>query len=150
MAKEIIIERDYVMDADAHFARIVRYDELSAAMGGQVRYEGLPEGEALAGQSFDLKLFLFGWLPMGRWHIDVIERDDRARRLVSRECGGIAKRHDHVLTVEPLPGAGCRHTDHLIVDAGWLTGFYARTARRMYEKRHDMRSALRGQTITRS
>ena len=150
MAVELVIKRDYAMDADAHFARIVRFDELAEAMSSQVRYVGMPDGEAIEGQSFDLKLYLHGWLPLGDWHIDVIERDDKARRLVSREHGGIAKRHDHVLTVEPLPGAGCRHTDHLIVDAGWLTGFYARSARRIYEKRHDLRTSLRGQTITKA
>jgi len=150
MAAEIIIECDYVMDADDHFARIVQFDELSEAMSNQVRYVGMPEGEAIEGQSFDMKLYLYGWLPLGDWHIDLIERNDAARRLVSREHGGMAKRHDHVLTVEPLPGAGCRHTDYLTVDAGWLTGFYARSARRIYEKRHDMRATLRGQTITRT
>jgi hypothetical protein len=143
MPREIIIERDYALDADAHFARIVRYDELAEAMSGQVRYEGMPEGEVTKGQSVDLKLFLHGWLPMGRWHIDVVDRNDAERRLESREHGGMAKRHDHVLTVTPLPGGGCRHRDHLIVDAGLMTGFYARTARRMYEQRHDLRQKLR-------
>ena len=143
MPREIIIERDYALDADAHFARIVRYDELTEAMSGQVRYEGMPEGEVTKGQRVDLKLFLHGWLPMGRWHIDVVDRNDAERRLESREHGGMAKRHDHVLTVTPLPGGGCRHRDHLIVDAGLMTGFYARTARRMYEQRHDLRAKLR-------
>ncbi|HAQ34308.1 MAG: hypothetical protein CMF74_03935 [Maricaulis sp.] len=147
MPREIVIERDYAMEADAHFACVVRFDELAEAMAGQVRYEGMPEGEAVKGQSIDLRLFLYGWLPMGRWHIDVIDRDDAERLLESREHGGVAKRHDHVLTVTPLPGGGCRHRDHLIVDAGLMTAFYARSARRMYEKRHDLRQALRaGQT----
>lgn len=148
MAVEFVIKRDYAMDADAHFARIVCFDELAEAMSSQIRYVGMPDGEAVEGLSFDLKLFMYGWLPLGDWHIDVIERDDTARRLVSREHGGLAKRHDHTLTVEPIPGAGCRHTDHLTVDAGWLTGFYARSARRIYEKRHDLRASLRRQTIT--
>ena len=65
-------------------------DELTEAMSGQVRYEGMPEGEATKGQSVDLKLFLRGWLPMGRWHIDVVDRNDAERRLESREHGGMA------------------------------------------------------------
>lgn len=145
MAVTFIVERDYALEADAHFAEIVKFDELAEAMSSQVTYQGLPPGEAYAGQSIDLKLFLYGWLPIGRWHINVIERDDLARRLVSREHGTMARRHDHVLTVEPLESGGCRHRDELTVDAGWRTGWYAKTARRMYEQRHDLRARLRGE-----
>jgi hypothetical protein len=143
MVVRFVVERDYALDADAHFAAVMRFDELAEAMSRQIRYEGLPQGDALAGQSIDLKLYLYGWLPIGRWHIDVIERDDAARRMVSHESGTMARQHDHVLTVEPLPGGGCRHRDELTVDAGWRTAWYARTARRMYEKRHDLRAKLR-------
>ena len=82
------VERRYGLSADAHWARIVRYDELSEAMEGQVRYVGLPEGEIVEGQAYDLKLFMFGWLPIGRWRIEVLERNDSERRVRSFEQGG--------------------------------------------------------------
>lgn len=145
MPKTFIIERDYEMDADAHFAEIVKFDELAEAMSNQVTYFGMPEGEATPGQSIDLNMIMYGWLPIGRWHIDVIERDDAARRLVSHERGTLAKRHDHILTVEPLEGGGCRHRDEITVDAGFRTSIYAWTAKRVYEKRHRTRAKLRGQ-----
>ncbi|MEQ8405348.1 MAG: hypothetical protein RKE49_09640 [Oceanicaulis sp.] len=139
------VERRYAMAADAHFACILNYDELAEAMEGQVSYDGLPSGEARPGQAFEVKLKLFGWLPIGTWRIEVMLRDDKARRLESFECGGAVKAWRHVITVQP-DGQGCVHRDALEIDAGWLTGFYARTARRMYEKRHDLRATLRGET----
>jgi hypothetical protein len=138
------VKRDYALNADEHFAQIVRFDELADAMQGQVRYVGLPDGEAFEGQSFDLKLFLWGWIPIGGWHIDVVERSDETRVLRSVEHGGVVKSMRHTLTVTPTPGGGCTHTDSIEVEAGWFTRNFARTAQSMYEKRHDMRAKLRG------
>lgn len=143
---EFTVERRYALSADDHWARIVRYDELAEAMEGQVRYAGLPEGEIAEGQAYELKLFLFGWLPIGNWRIEVLERNDSERRVRSFECGGAVKAWRHTLTVEP-DGQGCIHRDALEIDAGWLTGFYAKTARKMYEQRHDLRAKLRAGAV---
>ncbi|MGJ3232846.1 MAG: hypothetical protein ACFE0P_13735 [Oceanicaulis sp.] len=141
-----IVERRYALSAHDHWARIVQYDELAEAMEGQVRYVGLPEGEIVEGQAYDLKLFLFGWIPTGRWRIEVLERNDAERRVRSFEQGGAVKSWRHTLTVTPH-GEGCIHRDALEIDAGWLTGFYAKTARKMYEQRHDLRATLRSGVI---
>lgn len=63
------IEQAYGWDADRHFAAIVQYDELADAMAGQARYDGLPSGEAVSGQVFEVKIKLFGWLTVGSWRI---------------------------------------------------------------------------------
>ncbi|WP_270375987.1 SRPBCC family protein [Marinicauda sp. Alg238-R41] len=139
------VERHYALSASEHWSRIMRYDELAEAMEGQVRYVGLPEGEIAEGQSYSLKLFLLGWLPIGSWHIEVLERNDAERRVRSFEQGGAVKSWRHTLTVTP-DGTGCIHRDTLEIEAGWLTGFYVRTARKMYEQRHDLRAHLRGES----
>ena len=137
------IEQAYAWDADRHFAAIVRYDELSKAMEGQASYAGLPEGEAQPGQVFEVKIKLMGWLPIGLWRIEVLERDDDRRILRSIESGGAVKLWRHTLTVTPRDEGGCVHRDALEIDAGWLTGLYAGMARRMYERRHADRLRLR-------
>lgn len=143
MTASFTLERTYDWEADRHFAAIVRFDELAEAMQGQARYEGLPSGEAQPGQVFEVKIKLFGWLPVGSWRIEVLARDDEARRLASFESGGAVKSWRHTITVDALESGGCLHRDHLEIDAGWLTGLYERMARKMYERRHDQRMALR-------
>ena len=142
-----VVERHYAMSADQHFAEIVKFDELAEAMVGQVRYVGLPAGEAETGQSIDLRLYLWGWLPIGAWHISVCERDDQQRILRSSESGGVVKSMTHMLSVSPDGHGGCVHVDAIEVDAGLFTPWFARVARSMYEKRHDVRARLRGQTV---
>lgn len=139
------IERRYAWDADRHFAAISQYDELQEAMTGQARYDGLPSGQAYTGQVFEVKITLMGWLPIGRWRIEVLECDCAKRVLRSLERGGAVRAWRHTITVEPLADGGCLHRDALEIDAGWLTGLYARTARNMYEKRHELRSQKRNE-----
>ena len=138
------VTQHYDWDADRHFAAILHFDELAEAMEGQASYEGLPAGQAQVGQAFEVKIKLFGWLPMGSWRIEVIERDDDTRRLRSFECGGPVKAWRHTITVEPAENGGCIHEDALEIDAGWLTGVYGAMARRIYTRRHAQRSATRG------
>ncbi len=140
-----IIEQAYAWDADRHFAAIVRYDELSEAMEGQASYDGLPSGEAQPGQVFEVKIKLMGWLPIGSWRIEVLDRDDGRRVLRSFESGGAVKSWRHTITVTPRDEGGCVHRDALEIDAGWLTGFYAGMAKRMYSRRHADRLRLRGE-----
>lgn len=139
------IEQAYAWDADRHFAAIVRYDELSEAMEGQASYAGLPEGEAQVGQVFEVRIKLMGWLPIGNWRIEVLERDDGRRILRSFESGGAVKSWRHTITVTPREEGGSVHRDALEIDAGWLTGLYAGMARRMYARRHAHRLRLRGE-----
>lgn len=138
-----VIERKYDWPADRHFQAIIRYDELAEAMEGQARYQGLPAGEAVQGQCFDVNIKMLGWLPIGSWHIEVLERDDTALRLRSLEHGGAVKAWNHTITVVSTGEHSCLHRDALDIDAGWLTGLYTGMARRMYEKRHDQRQVLR-------
>ncbi len=137
------IEERYDWDADRHFRAIICFDELAEAMDGTAHYDGLPEGEAVQGQVVDVKIKLFGWLPVGQWRMEVVERDDASLRLKSFECGGAVKAWHHTISVEALSGGDCLHRDTLEIDAGWLTGFYASIAKRMYRKRHVTRKALR-------
>ena len=144
---QFTVEQRYDWNADQHFAAILRFDELADAMDGQVDYVGLPGGEATEAQVVEVKLKLFGWLPIGSWRMEVLERDDNRRCLRSSERGGAVKSWFHTITVTPLEDGGCLHIDHLDIDAGWLTGFYSGMARRMYQKRHAQRLALRSERV---
>ncbi|MEO0465039.1 MAG: hypothetical protein AAF216_00740, partial [Pseudomonadota bacterium] len=78
-------------------------------------------------------------LPMGRWMMTVVERDNAALQLRSEEHGGPVKLYHHRLNVVRLDGNLCQYTDTCDVNAGWLTPLIAPMFQSMYEKRHEMR-----------
>lgn len=143
MPARFTVSRRYSMPAAQHFAAVCDLDELRQAMAGRMTYEGLPGGPVRQGQRIEVRLKMFGWLPVGSWRMEVVERDDAALRLVSHEGGGAVKHWRHELQVT-AEGSGCVHEDRLEIEAGWLTGLYARMARRMYEDRHSARARARG------
>lgn len=142
MSQIVRLAHDYPLSADALFARIVRYDELTEAMRSLATYQGLPEGEARVGQSFTVRVKLRGWIPTPPWTIEVIRRDDAARVLASIENGGPVKRWAHTIEIEDRPEGGCIMRDTIEIDAGLLTGFYVGQAKAMYEARHAARRKL--------
>jgi hypothetical protein len=109
---------------------------------------GMP---ALAGRSEPVRagetgsgwLFAFHVVPAYRHTIEVVAVDEETRTLRTHEHGGVLRRWDHVLHVEPVsgPGAGagpeprCRYSDTVTIDAGRLTGVVAAMAVGIYRYR---------------
>ncbi|MEM7768035.1 MAG: SRPBCC family protein [Pseudomonadota bacterium] len=139
MAAKFSIAREYPFPASVVWADLIDFDALAESMEGAITYEGLPSGTPEAGASHTVRLKRWGWFPMGRWTMKVVERDDANRVMRSEEHGGPVRLYRHRLTVEPLTVTSCRYTDHCDVDAGWLTPLIAPQFRRMYERRHEMR-----------
>ncbi|MGH9242850.1 MAG: hypothetical protein ACRD29_00715 [Acidimicrobiales bacterium] len=70
-------------------------------------------------------LFAFHVLPAYRHTIEVVEVDDATRTIRSHEYGGVLRRWDHVLHVEPVAPGRCRYSDTVTIDAGPLTPLVA-------------------------
>lgn len=94
------------------------------------RTDQIREGEAGSGW-----LFLFHFLPLHRHGIEVAELNENTMTIRSREHGGILRRWDHTLHVEPAGPQRCRYRDTVEVDAGALTGAVAAGARWIYRYR---------------
>ncbi len=82
------------------------------------------EGEVVVGW-----VFLFGFIPFSRHHLNVSEINESTRTLRSREHGGLITTWNHDIIVTPLDATTCEYRDHIEIDAGnltWLVGLYAR------------------------
>lgn len=107
-----------------------------------VRIEGMPEeGRLEQGQRIDVTVRLFGFFPPQPYSMHLAECDDDAMRFVSHEQGAGVKHWRHTLNVAPTE-TGARLTDHIDLDAGWLTPLFKRWAILLYKSRHKPRLRL--------
>lgn len=88
------------------------------------------------GQSVHGRLYLFGFLPLGK-HVIHIERVDAERRQIqSRESGGLIRRWDHLVTVRPGDDGQTIYSDEIEIECGWLTPLVWAFANAFYRHRH--------------
>ena len=65
-------------------------------------------------------LFLHA-IPIHRHTLEIVSVDDATRTIVSHEHGGVLRRWEHTLHVEPVAEETCRYSDVIVIDAGVLT-----------------------------
>ena len=139
MSRKFQISQEYPVNIQTLWNDILDFQALSDSMEGALSYEGLPTEPVSEGERIVVWLKRWGWLPMGTWTIDIIQRDDENYILESREFGNVIRCHHHVLKVVALDDQRCRYTDYLDVDAGVFTPMVLPTIRKMYEERHKAR-----------
>ena len=136
------IEGAYDVDVPTLWRHVVRYDALARAMSGALVRVACPAGEEQVGDDVVLVFRLFGVVPVGRWRLKVVTRDDARRRLLSEESGTFVRAWRHEVVVDALDDGRSRLTDTIEIDAGVLTPLVARFARREYARRHRVRKRL--------
>lgn len=139
MGRVFSIMRVYRVPAQVLWTDLVDFDALAESMEGAITYVEMPKGEPKLDRPYTVRLKRWGLLPMGRWMMTVVERDNAALQLRSEEHGGPVKLYHHRLNVVRLDGNLCQYTDTCDVNAGWLTPLIAPMFQSMYEKRHEMR-----------
>jgi len=143
MVGTVILTFEYPVPASQLWACVTDYAALAAVSRRFVHFDGLPRGRVQAGQSFDVQVRLFGCLPPQPYHMDVLEADETALRVRSRESGAGVTSWLHSFQVSMTPG-GSRLVDHIEIDAGWRTPIYTAWARMLYKGRHKPRLELLG------
>jgi hypothetical protein len=78
-------------------------------------------------------------VPAYRHTIEVRRVDPVARTIATHEHGGILRRWDHTLAVEPSGPGRARYRDTLTIDAGRLTPVVAAIATAIFRHRHRHR-----------
>jgi hypothetical protein len=103
------------------------------------RIDPIVEGETGSGW-----LLAFGVVPAYRHTIEVERVDPADRTIATHEHGGVLRRWDHVLHVEPDPEdpGRSRYSDSVTIDAGRLTPLVARMAVGIYRYRQHRWRAL--------
>ena len=139
--KTVLVESDYAVPAARLWALVTGYAALEEVMQGLISFEGLPEGRTVTGQSFDLRVSLFGKLPWQPYHMDVLECDDAKMVLRSSEKGAGVTHWMHRLSVSETDH-GCCLSDKIEIEAGLLTPLFAAWAKYLYSARHAPRLRL--------
>ncbi len=135
------VQNTYAVPPARLWASVTDLGQLAQVCRGMVSFEGLPEGRITSGQVIEPRIRLFGLLPAQAYRMEIIEVDEAAMRVESHERGAAVRDWRHTITVEEVPG-GARLTDHVEIEAGWLTPVVTLWARWLYRHRHRRRSAL--------
>ncbi|GAA6178505.1 SRPBCC family protein [Sulfitobacter pacificus] len=136
--KSVLVENDYTVAPDRLWAVATDYDALAEIMQGIASFEGLPKGRAQTGQKMNVMVSLFGRFPKQPYYMEVLECDEAQMILRSSEKGAGVRSWRHTLTVTET-AFGSRLTDHIEIDAGILTPFFAAWAKYLYSARHKPR-----------
>jgi hypothetical protein len=88
---------------------------------GVLSITGLPTSRLEQGARIEGWLLLAGVVPVHRHHLEIVRVDPAAMTLSSAEWGGLLRRWDHDIIVEPLSDGRCRYTDRVVIDAGPFT-----------------------------
>ena len=80
-------------------------------------------------------IFALHVVPIHRHTIEIVAVDEASRTIVSHEHGGVLRRWEHTLHVEPAGEGTCRYSDVIVIDAGLLTPVVGAVARTFYRYR---------------
>lgn len=138
----VVVAADYPVPADTLWQNAVSYAALERMMSGPLIRVACPPGEEREGHELTLVFRMFGLVPVGRWRLKIVRRDDTLRRLASEERGLFVRSWRHEIAIDALDATSARLTDTIDIDAGALTPLIASFAKRDYARRHRLRLAL--------
>lgn len=88
------------------------------------------------GQTYAVRMRIFGFLPFGGIHYLHIESIEEAGyRLSTREWDQAAKVWNHDITLRDLGDGRTRYEDSITIYGGWMTGFITAFAKQFYKYR---------------
>ncbi|MEP4197793.1 MAG: SRPBCC family protein [Aliishimia sp.] len=140
----IELTHDYAATPEDVWALAIDFETLAEVCKPLIQFEGLPQGRCETGMKADVMVSIYGKLPAQPYAMEVLECDDAAMVLRSREKGAGVKRWNHTLRVE-AHGTGARLLDHIEIDAGFLTPIFVWWGRKLYQHRHKPRQRLLGE-----
>ncbi|MEQ8736172.1 MAG: hypothetical protein RIC29_14695 [Rhodospirillaceae bacterium] len=144
--RRIMTEHTYDVGADTLWACCISYKCLAETMASLMSYDGFPEGNLETGQSIEVQVTHFGFMPPMPWWIEVLERDDQRHVLKTSERGGAMKSYLHTMTIQELAPDRSLLIDEVEFDAGWLSWPMQAWIRHIYKTRDKPRRRLLGLT----
>ena len=92
-------------------------------------------GEWQVGIPYHLKLYFLKRIPLGPHTIQLMRIDKAANKIVSQECGRLARSWKHIIRFREVAPGDVRYTDEIEIRAGWLTPFIWLFAQVFYRHR---------------
>ena len=98
------------------------------------------------GSQTELRLYLFGFLCIGRHRLAIARVDPASREICSEESGWLARQWNHRIAIQPVSDQSCRYSDELEISSGLLTlpitlfakWFYRHRQKRWQRLAHDL------------
>lgn len=124
------------MDADLLFYEIGKTESFHFITRPLVTFlpEGYKEKERWEDGSYPMKLFLLGFLPLGR-HVVKIRIDEEKKEMKDLGGGKLVPVWHHLIRVEKAGKNHAKYTDIILIKAGWKTVFIALFAEVFYRYR---------------
>ena len=144
MVAVIDLEHHYVSAPQDVWALATDFEALAEVCRPLIVFEGLPEGRCEPGLKETVQVRLFGIMPAQPYTMEIEAQNDAEMWFQSSELGAGVKSWRHTLRVKPN-GTGATLTDHIEIDAGFLTPLFAMWARKLYRHRHPRRLRLLGE-----
>lgn len=146
----LLVETDLACDAPTAWSLVRTAALLRHVAAPLLRFESvsgaLPEVLA-AGLCVDLRLYLFGFVPIGSHQIQIVGVDEEKRTIQTREYSPILRQWDHTITITSLP-SGCCYSDAIEMDAGVFTVLVYALARQFFLHRQRRWRALAHRVAT--
>jgi hypothetical protein len=98
------------------------------------------------GQSVSCRIYLFGFLPLGKHTIRFDRIDPQSRQIQTKESGRLIRRFRHRIGVAPTDGNRALYSDEIEIDCGLLTHLAGALVRVFFRHRHRRWKKLIGQT----
>lgn len=109
------------------------------------RDAGKPPEKWEIGKVYPLRMYAFGFIPLGRHDIVVKRIDSDRKEMLTNESGLLAKTWDHRIWIEKIDGDTIRYSDEVEIKAGALTAFIWLFAHVFYRHRQRKWKALLAQ-----
>ncbi len=135
-AKRLIVSSEIPMHIDSAWASVRTPALLQFVAKGMIRFEPV-EGDFpkqwQEGETYSVKMHLFGFLPFGGTHFLFVEKiDDTKYEIATREWDKAAKVWNHKILMRSLGNQKLYYEDSITIYGGIMTGFITSFAKRFY------------------
>jgi hypothetical protein len=138
-AKKLTVSSEIPMEIDVAWNNVKSPELLKFVAKGMIGFKstdgGFPKNWEV-GQTYGVKIRIFGFIPFGGTHYLHIEKIDEERKeIATREWDKEAKVWNHHVVMKDLGNGNFYYEDDIIIYGGWKTGVITSFAKRFYKHR---------------
>jgi hypothetical protein len=135
-ARQLTVSSEIPMDLDSAWANVKTPALLQFVATGMIRFKAVESEfpkQWEVGQTYGVKMRVFGFIPFGGTHYLLIKKIDENNNTIStKEWDRGAKVWNHDVTMKDLGNGIIYYEDSIIIYGGVMTGFITSFAKRFY------------------
>ena len=135
-ARQLTVSSEIPMDLDSAWANVKTPALLQFVATGMIRFKAVESEfpkQWEVGQTYGVKMGVFGFIPFGGTHYLLIKKIDENNNTIStKEWDRGAKVWNHDVTMKDLGNGIIYYEDSIIIYGGLMTGFITSFAKRFY------------------